>query len=73
VKPRKPRDPNGLVHALLYTRVSGAEHQKLGLRLDVQEKATRSYAASQAGWIVAGEYQDMMTGQRDDRPQYQEM
>jgi DNA invertase Pin-like site-specific DNA recombinase len=73
MKPRRHPDPNGLVHALLYTRVSGAEHQKMGLSLEVQEKMTRTYAAMQAGWIIAGEFQDVMTGRRDDRPEYQAM
>jgi hypothetical protein len=58
------------VHALLDTRVSGAEHQREGLSLDAQTHATRSYAAMQ-GWAIAGEYQDILSGARDDRPRYQ--
>src|SRR4051794_16449353 len=62
----------GLVHALLYTRVSGAEHQREGLSLEAQAQSTRGYAAVQ-GWVIAGEYQDILSGLRDDRPRYQEL
>jgi site-specific DNA recombinase len=64
---------DGLVHALLYTRVSGAEHQKEGLSLDAQTDTTRSYAAARSGWVIEGEYQDIMTGKRTDRPDYQRL
>jgi DNA invertase Pin-like site-specific DNA recombinase len=60
-----------LVHALLYTRVSGAEHQKEGLSLEAQARSTRGYAAVQPGWVIAGEYRDILSGGRDDRPDYQ--
>lgn len=66
-------DQNGVVHALLYTRVSGAEHQKEGLSLEAQTRATRGYAAIQTGWVIGGEYRDILSGARDDRPQYQAM
>lgn len=61
----------GLVHALLYIRVSGAEHQQEGLSLDYQEKATRVYVGSQPGWIIAGEYRDIESGAHDNRASYQ--
>jgi len=60
----------GLTYALLYTRVSGAEHQREGLSLEAQTQTTRSYAATHE-WIIAGEYQDILSGARDDRPGYQ--
>ena len=60
----------GLTHALLYTRVSGAEHQKEGLSLEAQICATRDYAAAQ-GWVIAAEYQDILSGARDHRRDYQ--
>jgi DNA invertase Pin-like site-specific DNA recombinase len=66
-------DASSIVHAMLYTRVSGAEHQKEGLSLDAQRSATREYAARQPGWIVSGEHEDIMSGKRADRPRYQEM
>jgi hypothetical protein len=47
--------PTGRVHALLYTRVSGAEHQKEGLSLPHQQKTTRAYVAARPGWVIAGE------------------
>src|SRR5690349_11432508 len=61
----------GLVHALLYIRVSGAEHQQEGLSLDYQEKATRAYVGSQPGWVIAGEYRDIESGAHNDRANYQ--
>jgi DNA invertase Pin-like site-specific DNA recombinase len=73
MKRRPGSDRVGLVHALLYTRVSGAEHQKEGLSLEAQTQTTRTYAASKQGWVIAGEYQDVMSGKRADRPQYQAM
>lgn len=70
---RRPsaNDHSGIVHALLYTRVSGAEHQKEGLSLEAQTRTTRGYAALQHGWVIGGEYRDVLSGGRDDRPQYQ--
>jgi site-specific DNA recombinase len=61
---------DGLTHALLYRRVSGAEHQKDGLSMPAQEAALRAYAASQPGWLIGGEYHDIMSGKRADRPGY---
>lgn len=60
----------GMTYALLYTRVSGAEHQREGLSLDAQQHTTRDYAAVH-GWVISGEYQDVLSGARDDRPRYQ--
>ena len=59
----------GLTHALLYTRVSGAEHQKEGLSLEAQICATRDYAAAQ-GWVIAA-VPDILWGARDHRRDYQ--
>jgi DNA invertase Pin-like site-specific DNA recombinase len=71
---RKPRvDQNGLVHALLYRRVSGAEHQRKGLSLETQTEALREYIARQDGWIIDNEYVDVMSGRRADRRGYQAM
>src|SRR5262249_6207347 len=58
--------------ALLYTRVSTDEQARDGLSLDAQLADCRRYAA-QFGWAIHGEYQDVPTGKRDDRPQYQAM
>ena len=64
---------NGTVYALSYSRVSGAEHQKQGLSLDFQGKSLRQYVAGQTSWLNHVEYEDVMTGARDDRPAYQQM
>src|SRR5438874_2054742 len=61
---------NGLVTALIYTRVSSDEQAREGVSLDAQLATCRDYAARQ-GWVLDGEYQDIMTGKRDDRPRYQ--
>jgi site-specific DNA recombinase len=58
--------------ALLYTRVSSDEQAREGLSLDAQLTECRRYAAQQ-GWVIGGEYQDVLTGTRDDRPQYQRL
>src|SRR5688572_15312306 len=65
------RDPNttALTIALHYTRVSSDE-QRDGVSLDAQLAECRRYAAQQ-GWLLGNEYQDVMAGTRDDRPQYQ--
>jgi DNA invertase Pin-like site-specific DNA recombinase len=60
----------GLTTALLYTRVSTDEQAAEGLSLPTQQAATRRYASG-CGFLVGGEYQDVLSGQRDDRPSYQ--
>jgi DNA invertase Pin-like site-specific DNA recombinase len=62
--------------ALLYRRVSGKEQKLEGLSLPAQEADGRRYFADQAerhGWVLGGEFEDVMKGRRDDRPRYQEM
>jgi site-specific DNA recombinase len=58
--------------ALIYTRVSSDEQARDGLSLDAQLSECRRYAA-QHGWIIGGEHQDVLSGTRDDRPQYQQL
>ena len=60
----------GLTVALIYTRVSSDE-QADGLSLDTQLAECRRYAAMQPGWVLGGEFQDVLKGTRDDRPDYQ--
>ena len=70
---RRQRDQltdEGLVHALLYIRVSSDEQARDGLSLPAQLQACRRYAAER-GWMIAGEYRDILSGKRDDRAQYQ--
>ena len=60
-----------ITHALLYRRISGAEHQREGLSLGQQESVTRQYVASQVGWVIDGEHVDVMSGAKVERPAYQ--
>src|SRR4051812_48779814 len=58
--------------ALIYTRVSSDEQARDGISLDAQLKQCRQYAARQ-GWSFGHEYQDVMSGTKDYRPQYQQL
>src|SRR5438045_9390471 len=60
----------GITTALIYTRVSSDEQAREGVSLDAQLAACRDYAARQ-GWVIGGEFTDVMSGTRDDRPEYQ--
>jgi DNA invertase Pin-like site-specific DNA recombinase len=60
----------GMTTALIYTRVSSDEQAREGVSLDAQLADCRRYATAQ-GWVLGGEYQDILSGTRDDRPQYQ--
>src|SRR5207248_3631325 len=60
----------GLVTALIYTRVSSEDQAREGVSLDAQLAECRRYAA-RPGWVLGDEYQDILSGKRDDRPQYQ--
>jgi site-specific DNA recombinase len=68
--------PNGkrsvLVTALIYTRVSSEDQAREGVSLDAQLAECRRYAARQ-GWALGDEYQDIMTGSREDRPRYRQL
>src|SRR3954470_11395487 len=66
---RKPV-PSSITTALIYTRVSSDEQAREGVSLDAQLRECRQYAA-RLGWLLGAEYQDVMSGTRDDRPQYQ--
>jgi len=65
-----PSTKGGVVTALLYTRVSSDEQEKEGLSLAAQTGACRRYAAEH-GWMIGAQYTDVLSGKRDDRPQYQ--
>jgi hypothetical protein len=52
---------------LLYRRVSMAEQARDGLSLATQQSETRRYAAQQ-GWPIGGEFADVLSGTRTDRP-----
>src|SRR5215218_7838750 len=55
--------------ALIYTRVSSEEQAREGVSLDAQLTECRRYAA-QHGWMLGQEFQDVLSGKRDDRPAY---
>ena len=57
--------------ALIYGRVSKDEMARDSVSLDTQLTLCRRYIAGRPLWEVEGEYQDVMTGTRDDRPDYQ--
>ena len=61
---------NGIVSALIYTRVSKDDQAREGMSLDAQLAECRRYAVQQ-GWVLDQEYQDILKGTRDDRPEYQ--
>jgi DNA invertase Pin-like site-specific DNA recombinase len=63
---------NGVVTALPYIRVSGDEQAREGLSLPAQLQACRRYAADK-GWVLGNEYQDILSGKRDDRVDYQRL
>lgn len=58
--------------ALLYVRVSTTEQAADGVSLATQTAVTRRYAAER-GMQIGHQYQDILSGRRDDRPQYQAM
>jgi DNA invertase Pin-like site-specific DNA recombinase len=62
----------GLVTAVIYTRVSTEDQAREGVSLDAQLSECRRYAA-RPGWVLGDEYQDVLSGKRDDRPQYQSL
>src|SRR5215210_3965496 len=65
-----PKADRGLTRALIYTRVSTDDQAREGISLDAQLADCRRYAANQ-GWVLDREYQDVLSGTRDDRPAYQ--
>lgn len=62
----------GVPTALIYTRVSMDEMAREGLSLPAQLAESRRYAAGR-GWLLGNEYRDVLTGKRDDRPDYQRL
>src|SRR5258708_27450191 len=56
--------------ALLYMRVSSDDQAREGTSLDAQLSECRRYVLAHQ-WPIDGEFTDVMSGTRDDRPQYQ--
>jgi DNA invertase Pin-like site-specific DNA recombinase len=69
---RRPPPPDALTYAIGYARVSSQDQAREGISLDAQLAACRRYAAA-LGWILGAEFIDVLSGTRDDRPQYQAM
>jgi DNA invertase Pin-like site-specific DNA recombinase len=65
----RSRSESIVVRALLYRRVSTEEQAQDGESLLVQRAGTRRYAARQ-GWMIANEFEDVLSGTRSDRPGY---
>jgi DNA invertase Pin-like site-specific DNA recombinase len=70
MKTKTTREVQNLPTALIYTRVSSEEQARDGVSLDAQLTECRRYAA-QHGWMLGQEFQDVLSGKRDDRPAYQ--
>jgi DNA invertase Pin-like site-specific DNA recombinase len=61
---------NGVPSELLYLRVSSDDQAREGTSLDAQLSECRRYVLNHE-WSIDGEFTDVMSGTRDDRPQYQ--
>src|SRR5215204_6606771 len=78
VATRAPKRASGLVPmddattALIYTRVSSDDQEDEGVSLPAQVSECRRYVSRQE-WVFGDELQDVQTGRRDDRPDYQRM
>jgi site-specific DNA recombinase len=55
--------------ALLYRRVSTEDQAREGVSLEAQKSRTRRYAVA-AGWVIAGEFEDVQSGADNSRPRY---
>lgn len=69
--PKKIYPDKGIVTAFIYTRVSSDEQAREGISLDAQLRECRQYVARQPSWVLGREFQDILSGTRDDRPDYQ--
>jgi len=58
---------------LIYSRVSRDEQADEGVSLPAQVGESRRYNGRQAGWIAGEEFQDIESGRRDDRDDYQRL
>src|SRR5829696_6028025 len=67
---QRKSEPMAITTAFIYTRVSSEEQAREGVSLDAQLTECRRYAA-QHRWMLGQEFQDVLSGKRDDRPAYQ--
>lgn len=68
---RRGPQPTGVTAALIYRRVSSEDQRREGVSLADQLVRCRAFVASQPGWVIEAEHEDVLTGKRDDRPGYQ--
>ena len=61
------------VIALNYRRVSSAEQKIEGLSLAAQAKESKRYILRFEDWVIGQEFEDVLSGRRDDRVNYQLM
>lgn len=62
-----------LTIALRYRRVSSEEQSTEGVSLAAQDSDNLHYIARQSSWVAGDAFQDVLSGRRDDRPDYQRM
>jgi DNA invertase Pin-like site-specific DNA recombinase len=70
-----PLEEDGLVYALRYLRVSGKEQKDKGISIPAQDAETTRYVLrmGERGWIEDGRYEDVLSGKRDERRDYQRL
>jgi DNA invertase Pin-like site-specific DNA recombinase len=79
VATKAPKRTGGIVPldadttALIYSRVSRDEQADEGVSLPAQVGEARRYNSRQPGWIAGEEFQDIESGRRDDRADYQRL
>jgi hypothetical protein len=61
------------ITALIYGRVSTDEQADEGVSLPARFSEGRRYVSRQESWIFGDEFQDIESGRRDDRPDYQRL
>src|SRR5215213_6663783 len=66
---QRKAEPMAITTAFIYIRVSSEEQAREGVSLGAQLTECRRYAA-QHGWMLGQEFQDVLSGKRDDRPAY---
>lgn len=62
-----------LVIAHYYTRVSGDKQADEGLSIEQQPERCKEHIGRQPRWIIGEHFQDVLSGRRDDRNDYQRM
>jgi site-specific DNA recombinase len=68
---KRAQQTSGPTTALIYTRMSTDEQRTDGASLDVQLTECRRYVGRQQAWRIGTEFTDVISGLKDNRPQYQ--